>query len=96
MTTPEQLAKWTATFEEWFATQLTVAGIPRHIQQGYALHGYLRRCQETEQAIKDARKQVIEDCANFAKDWAMEHVIEDDATLAVGDYITKSMEALND
>jgi hypothetical protein len=39
--TPEQISEWTAKFEEWFDTQLTVAGIPRHIQQAFALHGYL-------------------------------------------------------
>lgn len=44
----------------------------------------------TEKLIKDARKQAIEDCANFAKDWAMEHIIEDDATISIQDYITEA------
>lgn len=48
----EQISEWTAKFEEWFDTQLTVAGIPRHIQQAYALHGYLYA--KTEQAAEVA------------------------------------------
>ena len=52
--------------------------------------------EPVEQAIKDASKQVIQDCANFSKDWAMTHVIEDDATMSIGDYVIISMELLND
>lgn len=94
MTTPEKIAEWSkeAKFAYGCDNKVTTSSGP---YSAY-IAGYLRVKQETEQAIKDARKQAIEDCANFAKDWAMEHVIEDDATLAVGDYITKSMEALND
>jgi hypothetical protein len=52
--TPEQISEWTAKFEEWFDTQLTVAGIPRHIQQAYALHGYLHA--KTEQAADNLKE----------------------------------------
>lgn len=94
MTNETQLAKCREdATKAWLSDGLIDVGQPAHTAY---IAGYLRRCQETEQAIKDARKQVISDCANFAKDWAMEHVIEDDAAIAIGDYITKSMELKHD
>lgn len=91
MTTPEQLQAWQDEAEAiWTKDHTLNSPYPKQ----HFIAGYLRRCQETEQAIKDARKQAIEDCANFAKDWAMEHVIQDDATMSVGDYVIKSMELL--
>lgn len=59
--TNEQLAKWVAEFDAWFIHQHTSAGIDRSLQQAHSWNGYLRRCQETEQAIKDARKQALKE-----------------------------------
>jgi hypothetical protein len=58
-TTPEQLQawrdRWCTLFPQW------ADGIG--ILSAASWQGYMRRCQETEQAIKDARKQALEDVA---------------------------------
>ena len=92
MTTPEQLTKWREAGNAAWRTHNNP--IFSHTPQTTYVCGYLRRCQETEQAIKDARKQALEESIEIADAWAMEYVIEDNATLTVGDYIKQ--ELLND
>ena len=99
MTTPEQLAKWREEFESKLKGDDRMSYcstsrpfVNKSIQSEW--QGYLRAKQETEKAIKDARKQALEESIEIADAWAMEYVIEDNATLTVGDYIKQ--ELLND
>lgn len=62
-TTPEQIAKWREEFEATY--------LPEHLLQRHGVYidrdiqhswqGYLRAKQETEQAVKDARRQALEE-----------------------------------
>lgn len=67
-TTPEQMQEWRVKFESFYSddrecmlTRDANSGdyVNETIDSGW--WGYLRRCKETEQAIKDARKQALED-----------------------------------
>lgn len=74
-TTPEQLQAWREEFEK------PLKLLPNYLKRlpqrrdEYAndeaeceWQGYLRRCQETEQAIKDAHKQALEEALKLAED----------------------------
>ena len=75
MIKPEQLAKWREEFEE----SLPIGERHRLPSQGYASfriefewRGYLRRCQETKQALKqisadDVTYNMMADCNNNAE-----------------------------
>lgn len=71
MTTPEQLAKWREEFEKTETNpylEKTVLGMYAVTSIENRWQGYLRRCQETEQALKDARKQALEEVLALAND----------------------------
>lgn len=55
MTTPEQLAKWREEFAKAFPDRLLSASHGVVNDNDYVFAGYLRRCQETEQAMKLAK-----------------------------------------
>lgn len=59
MSNETQLAKWREAGEKAWMEDLSV-DMRAHPKKMYAA-GYLRAKQETEQAIKDARKQALED-----------------------------------
>ena len=64
MTTPEQLAKWRGEAKSAFRSDYG-SFLPEN--KAPYIEGYLRRCQETEQAIKDARKQALEEAIAICK-----------------------------
>lgn len=65
MTTPEQLQAWRKEFEAQLlpATEMTLDVMGKYWLNGLETQwqGYLRAKQETEQAIKNARKQALEE-----------------------------------
>ena len=60
MTTPEQLQAWREVGEKSWMEDLSI-DMRTHPQDTYAA-GYIRRCQEAEQSIKDARDIAIQEC----------------------------------
>ena len=92
-TTPEQLQAWREEFEKTETNpylEKTALGMYAVTSIENRWQGYLRRCQETEQAIKDARKQALADVAegfvkqkSWVRDYAygvVEHAAEEGAT----------------
>ena len=71
MTTPEQLTKWREAGNAAWRTHNNP--IFSHTPQTTYVCGYLRRCQETEQAIKDARKQTLEEAIALFNQPHVEH-----------------------
>ena len=74
MTTPEQLAKWREDWELQFPQWADGVGI----LSAASWQGYLRAKQETEQAIKDARKHALEDviqCINSERGGSSDNLI---------------------
>ena len=77
MTTPEQLQVWLEEFESAYST-VELKRIERNdngtifleyenVYRSKELQCYLRAKQETAQAIKDARKQALEDALAIVK-----------------------------
>lgn len=70
--TPEQLAKWREEFAKAFPARLLSASHGVVNNNDYVLVGYIRAKQETEQALKDARNQALEDALDlFPQGFAM-------------------------
>lgn len=64
--TPEQTAQWREEAQKVWNEQGRAHWVNMAGFNNYAA-GYLRRCQETEQAIKDAKKQALEEVYNLCE-----------------------------
>ncbi len=77
MTTPEQLAKWREEFEATYGVNKVaikqISGIYADWNVECEWQGYLLAKQETEQAVKDARRQTLEDAASILTMWTNSH-----------------------
>ena len=70
--------------------------LPEHDVEEWSESGItLRYVGWSEEKVKayaeTVRASVLSEAAELADEWAMEHVIEDDATYTVGDYIMKEI-----